>query len=921
MSIQRLVDAGVSSPALVTALYEQYLADPQSVHPTLQREFELMPAGAPAPTQIPAGGGGADGALRVYRLLEAYRTYGHLMAQVNPVATEEPREPRELNLEALGFKQEELGKSFPTCGLLPQTEATLQEIVTALKTTYCGRMGVEYMGMHSHELEEWMQQQLEPVQSKPKLDIEQKKMILTQLNRSELMEVFLHTKYTGQKRFSLEGTETLIPILEAMIESGATFGMEEIVIGMAHRGRLNVLANTLQKSYNSIFAEFEEGFIPNSFEGSGDVKYHKGFTVQRTVATGSKVTVSLPANPSHLEAVDGVVEGQVRARQVLLGDDKTQQRVIPVLIHGDAAVSGQGIVYEVMQMSKLPGYGNGGTLHIVINNQIGFTTLPKDSRSTAYCTDIARAFSSPVFHVNAEDPESCILAAILSVQLRQKFGCDVFIDLQGYRKYGHNEGDEPAFTQPLEYQQIRKKRPIRELYRDELIQQGVMERQMAEGLEAEFKASLQSALDSGSGQGKTAEEHRMHKEERQAATRASLFSPVDTAVPADILRRLTESFCTVPEGFEVNRKLARLLEQRRQMVQQEPDVACIDWGMGEHLAFASLLDEGRHVRLSGQDSRRGTFSHRHAMWVDQKAQKKFFPLSKMPGSKGRFDVFNSPLSEYGVMGFEYGYSLAYPQALVMWEAQFGDFCNGAQIIIDQFISTSEQKWGNPCRLVLLLPHGMEGQGPEHSSARMERFLTLAGDNNMMVVNPSTPAQFFHLLRRQVHAPYQKPLIVFTPKGLLRLPQCQSSMAELSEGRFQTLLDDPEPPKKAKTLVFCSGRVFYDMLAERKQRGIEDMAIVRLEQLYPFDEDAAQSYLKKYAGFKRCIWLQEEPRNMGAWNHVKPFLRLLLPKSVELEYVGRARSASPATGSPAVHKQELQAITEALFGKQKEKAHV
>ena len=849
--------------------------------------------------------------IRVYNLITAYRTYGHLLAETNPISTKKPGEVVELSLLRLGFSAKEEEELFPTCGLLPEKEAKLKDIVAALKDIYCRGIGIEYMGLQNPAVIEWLQQRIEPSRFRPNLAIEQKKAILTHLNRSELFEVFLHTKYTGQKRFSLEGGETLIPILAGAIDTGANLGVEEFFLGLAHRGRLNVLANILNKSYGDIFSEFEDYSDPGSFEGSGDVKYHKGYRSEVETDSGRKVKLCLAANPSHLESVDAVLLGHVRARQVAMND--AFDKAIPILIHGDAAIAGQGVVYETLQLYRLPGYATGGCIHIIINNQIGFTTLPKDARSTRYCTDIAQGFNAPVFHVNGENPEECVHATQLAIELRQRFRCDVFIELNCYRKYGHNEGDEPAFTQPLEYQLIRKKKPIRELYRDDLIQQGVVERKVAEGLEEKFRAGLQEVL---SGKKEELQQREALNEEEdfpQKVTKHTLFDPVDTTCSKKELIEVAEAFCQVPEGFNIHRKLKRVVDGRLKMLQGDPDARVIDWGMGEHLAFGSLLWEGTHIRLSGQDSRRGTFSHRHAMWMDQKQQKKYFPLSHLKKDQGRFDVFNSPLSEYAVLGFEFGYSLGYETALVIWEAQFGDFCNGAQIIIDQYLATAEQKWGTRESLVLFLPHGYEGQGPEHSSARIERFLQLAGDYNMQVVNPTNPAQLFHLLRRQIKRTLRKPLVVFTPKALLRHPICASSFNEIAEGRFQEVIDDEDAGADAKLLLFSCGKIYYDLVAEREERGLKDVAIVRVEQLYPLHKEALAKLIKKYGSAKRCFWVQEEPSNMGGWDFIRPQLQELLPKDLKLEYAGRQRSASPAVGSFSLHKQEHRAVMKVLFG--------
>jgi 2-oxoglutarate dehydrogenase E1 component len=903
--IEKLIRSGYDNLELIEEMYARYQQDPQSVDSSWQEAFSSpMPEGIPPPSAIDQN---APADLRVDRLIRAYRRWGHLKADINPIRTKPIEEPWQLRLQTIGFREEEMDLEFPTNGLIDAPKAPLKELISTLEQVYCHKIGVEYMEIQNLELQHWLQRRIEPNRFKVNHSIERKRSILENLNKSELFEIFLHTKYVGQKRFSLEGGETFIPILAALIETGASLNIEKFVIGMAHRGRLNVLSNILEKSYSLIFSEFEDGYIPISFEGSGDVKYHKGFSSNLEIS-GKKVNVVLSPNPSHLEAVNPVVLGQVRAVQDRSGDSH-REHSLPILVHGDAAIAGQGIVYETMQFYDLEGYSTGGTIHIIINNQIGFTTSPESGRSTHYCSDIAQAFNAPVFHVNAEDPEGCVAATNLAIELRQKFHCDVFIDINCYRKYGHNEGDEPAFTQPHEYALIRSKKPIREMYRDDLIHQGVLERKMAEALEVEFKEALQEALTGLREPEKKAAAEQAKPVAKQAV---DLFEPVETGVAEKMLKKAAKVLCTVPDSITVHQKLEKLIKERAEMAK---GLRPVDWGMGESLAYATLLEEGRTVRLSGQDSCRGTFSHRHAVWKDMKKETSYCPFKQF---KGTFEVYNSPLSEYAVLGFEFGYSIARPDALVIWEAQFGDFCNGAQVIIDQFISTCEMKWGQKNGVAMFLPHGYEGQGPEHSSARMERFLALSGENNMQVVYPTQPLQLFHLLRRQLHKPMEKPLIVFTPKGLLRHPECVNSIEDFTKGAFQEILDDPSPPKKVKKLVFCSGRIFYDLNAERRKREIDDLAIVRIEQLYPLHEKMIESLVNKYKGFKTCFWVQEEPANMGAWDFIRPLLRQLLPKGIALEYIGRSRSASPAAGSFALHQKQHKAIMEALFGKEEQK---
>jgi 2-oxoglutarate dehydrogenase E1 component len=925
MDLHSLVESGFANIELIEEQYEKYLQDPRSVDQTWHQLFEnvndtpakIVVAETPKPMKFPVikeavsdSQEMAPSDIRVYNLIEAYRAYGHLMANINPINTHPVEEPIELKLETHGLQNQDLTKLFPTFGLLSDKTAPLLKIISTLKSIYCNKIGVEYVGLGQPELEQWLQNRIEPTHFKINLTIDQKQMILHQLSKSELLEVFLHTKYVGQKRFSLEGGETLIPMLSAVIETGAQLGLEVFEVGMAHRGRLNVLSNILNKSYSELFTEFDEAYIPDSYEGSGDVKYHKGFSSEFETHGSKIVKIDLIPNPSHLEAVDPVLEGQVKAKQISFSDEN-QERIIPILIHGDAAIAGQGVVYETLQFSKLDGYSTGGTIHFIINNQIGFTTLPQDARSTFYCTDIAKTFGAPVFHVNAEDPEGCVYATNLALELRQKFHCDVFIDLYCYRKYGHNEADEPAFTQPLEYQLIRKKKPVREIYREELIHQGVLEKYMAETMEEEFKKALQQALTSikineKKGNGKS------NLDLSQDVAEEGVFKPFETGVSSKILQEAAARFCAVPPNFNIHPKLAHLMKDRLLMVSDEAPVKKIDWGMGEMLAYASLLWEGTHVRISGQDCCRGTFSHRHAILMDQIEEKEYFPLKHLKEGQGRFDIINSPLSEYGILGFELGYSLGNPEALVIWEAQFGDFANGGQLIIDQFLVSGEQKWAQKSGLVLYLPHGYEGQGPDHSTGRIERFLQLAGHDNIRVVNPSTPAQLFHLLRRQVLNPIRKPLIIFTPKGLLRYPDCTNNIEDFTKGSFQQILDDPSNPSSVKKLIFCSGRIYYDLMAARAKTKSKEMAFIRVEQLYPFDINKTMELLKKYKEFDECIWLQEEPANMGAWDYVRPLLQPLLPSGKELKYVGRSRSATTAVGSHALHKREHNEIMNAVI---------
>ncbi len=868
-------------------LFSQYLKNPSTVDPSWRHFFEGMAFGA----MFSSSQGAGSPELKIHLLIEAYRQYGHLMARINPLATNQPTRPKELRLDSWGLSDQELDALFPSFGFTPEPEAPLQRIVEALERTYCGTVGVELAGEFDHpKLKTWLQEQIEP-NFPLHLDNEERLDILHDLNRAELFETFLHMKFVGQKRFSLEGAETFIPMMRALIERGAALGVEEVAIGMAHRGRLNVLVNILHRSYASLFREFEDHYTSEEFEGTGDVKYHKGFSGRVSTRTGKEVLVTLAANSSSLESVDPIVEGFVRGKQEV---KKETACVLPLLVHGDAAIAGQGVVYETLQLCKLRGYSTGGTIHIIINNQIGFTTLPKDGRSTHYCTEIGRAFGAPIFHVNAEDPEGCVRVSKLAIEMRKRFGCDVFIDLNCYRKYGHNESDEPAFTQPIEYTAIRKRRPIREIYTEKLIESQVLSSEQAASLAKEFSDTLHKAL-----------ETKAHPPKAKLEEKLSP-PPVQTGVPSEVLQSLAASFCRLPEGLEPHPKVKKLLQERLIMVQKGE---AIDWGMGEHLALATLLHDGIHVRISGQDSRRGTFSHRHAIVVHQTKQESYFPLSHLEGKQALFDIFNSPLSEYGVLGFEFGYSCSHPHSLTIWEAQFGDFANGAQVVIDQYIAASEQKWNLSSNITLLLPHGYEGQGPEHSSARIERFLQLAGEDNLRIANCSTPAQLFHLLRRQALSPQKKPLILFTPKALLRHSQCVSPLSAFVEGSFQEILEEPHIDQ-AKRLLFCSGKIYYDLLTERDKQKRDDVSLIRIEQLYPLPKESLRAILKKTNG--DVHWIQEEPSNMGAWEFIRPLFQEILGEKRNLMYIGRERSASPAVGTFAQHAEQLKRILAEAF---------
>ena len=791
----------------------------------------------------------------------------------------------------------DLKKNFPTFGILPEKEASLEKIIHRLEQIYCGTIGFEYMSC-PYELQHFIRERIEV--ERPSFSIGQKQTIFQHLNRAELFELFLHKRYVGQKRFSLEGSETLIPIMNELIDSGGEEGVREIIIGMAHRGRLNVLTNVLGKSYQMVFSEFEDFFDPKWIGGDGDVKYHKGFSSMVSARGGHSVRLSVTANPSHLESVCPVVVGRTFAKQIERGDEQKIE-ILPLLVHGDASLPGQGIVYETLQFSGLKGYGTGGTIHICIENQIGFTTLASEYRTMRYSTDVAHAFGIPVFHVNGDDPEACIFVANLALVIRQRFHVDVFINMFCYRKYGHNEGDEPFFTQPKQYQLIRKKKSVRELYRDYLVEQGSLENEMVSQLEETFQKELTLEMDEMSQKKEKPLESAFEdrwKPFRQA-DKASVFDRIETAISGQELKKIAQKFSTIPDGFAIHPKLKKLVEERLKRVDGK-----IDWALAEHFAFASLLLEGTPVRLSGQDSQRGTFTQRHAVWVDQESGVSYYPLSQLKKGQGRFDVYNSPLSEFGVLGFEFGYSLSAPYSLVLWEAQFGDFANGAQVIIDQYLTVSEQKWRRFSGLVLLLPHGHEGQGAEHSSARLERYLQLCGNGNMQVVYPTTPAQYFHLLRRQIKREIRIPLIVMTPKGLLRHPECTSILADFESGTFEEVLDTGTGEEKR--LILCSGRIYYDLLAKSQK----ETALVRIEQLYPLAKEQLKALLKKYQQVKEIIWVQEEPQNMGAWNYIYPVLKKMGVRHVR--FVGRKRAAATATASHVMHEKEQKEVIEQAY---------
>ena len=829
---------------------------------------------------------------RVLQLINAYRVRGHLVADLDPLdAARVPH--KDLDPATYGLTIWDLDREFITNGLAGTDRLTLREILEILRDTYCSTIGVEYMFIADRERKAWLQVRMESCRNRTPLDTTARRRILEKLVEAESFERFLHAKYVGHKRFSLEGCEATIPLLDRVLSDAARSGVREVVMGMAHRGRLNVLANTVGKPLAQIFSEFEGNQDPNDVQGSGDVKYHLGATGVHEADTGETLGLTLAPNPSHLEWVDPVVEGMVRAKQDASGDDQRAQ-VMPVLLHGDAAFAGQGIVAETLNLAGLEGYTTGGTVHVVINNQIGFTTAPTEARSSTYATDVAKMVQAPILHVNGDDPEAVWHVAALAFEYRQRYKRDVVIDLVGYRRWGHNETDEPSYTQPLMYAKIKGHTSVAQLYGDQLVRTGVITREELDRLWNEKKAQMQREGETGS--------------LAQIARRAPVVpSPVDASAMWGRLRTTLKALSTLPEGLEIHPKLMPFLKKRADLIEGKGEV---DWATGESLAWGTLLLEGVPVRVSGQDSGRGTFSQRHAGLYDVHSGKEYVPLQSLAPAGVRFEVLDSLLSEAAVMGFEFGYAVAEHRALVMWEAQFGDFFNGAQVIVDQFLAGSEEKWGQPTGLVLLLPHGHEGQGPEHSSARIERFLTLCAEDNMRVCYPSTPASYFHLLRRQGRDPVEKPLVVFTPKSLLRHPRCVSSLPELAEGKFEPVLDDAAAsPSRVRRIVMVSGKLYYDLLKGREDQKKDEVALVRVEEIYPFPAADLRRVFARYSDSAELVWAQEEPRNMGAWRFVREqFLDGgLRDVGRVLRYVGREESASPAPGSHKRHVAEQEAI--------------
>ena len=846
-----------------------------------------------------------DKSVAVHQLINMYRVRGHLIANLDPLGRHEPQTHPELDINHYGLSIWDLDREFPIgslgAGSIEQKSLALREVLRILRDAYARTVGVEFMHIQEPEQKEWIQEHVE--RPADPVDGATQRQILERLNAAEAFETFLHTKYLGQKRFSLEGAESLIPMLDALLSAAADAGMAEVVCGTAHRGRLNVLANTIGKSYEQIFREFEGGLDPASVQGSGDVKYHVGAVGTHTAPSGKKVVITLASNPSHLEAVDPVVEGMARAKGDRRGDVTERGTVLSLLVHGDAAFAGQGVVAETLNLSEVPGYEVGGTVHVVVNNQLGFTTAPELGRSSVYATDVAKMVQAPIFHVNGDDPEACVRVVELAFAFRQAFRKDVVVDMVCYRRYGHNEGDEPAFTQPRMYELIRSHRSIRKLYTETLVNRGDLSIAEAEATLDDFRARMDRAFEETHSSGPP-------KPRVNAILDDAVEPALDTSVKEAALRQVVDALVTWPDGFTVHPKLAKILSARR----TEFDADRIDWSLGEALAFGSLVQQGVPVRLAGQDTRRGTFSQRHGVLVDANTEVEYCPLAHVSAGQAPFMLYDSVLSEYAALGFEYGYSVADPQAFVAWEAQFGDFMNGAQIIIDQFIVAAEDKWGQSSSLALLLPHGFEGQGPEHSSARIERFLALCAESNLRVVYPTTAAQYFHVLRRQVLAHERKPLICFTPKRYLRMPHSRSTVRELTDGAFHEMLDDRNPDLDAaavRRVLLCTGKIGHELMDRRDELGVP-VAVVRIEQLSPWPEHQILAMLDRYAGARQVWWVQEEPENMGAWNFAHNRLHRVLRDRAELRHIARPPSPSPASGSATVHDLEQEQIVAEAF---------
>ncbi len=891
--------------SVIDGLYEQYKQDPASVDESWRKFFEGFEF---CQTNFRAEQGQAyvvPNEFKVINLINGYRARGHLFTRTNPVRTRRKYSPT-LDIENFGLVQDDLQKTFQAGKELGKGNAKLADIVGHLQKTYCQSIGVEYHYIRRPEVVDWFREKMEPGCNTPRFSLDEKALILRKLADGVLFEKFIHKKFPGQKSFSLEGVESLIPALEAVIQKGADLGIDEFVMGMAHRGRLNVLGNIMHKPFTQIFSEFEgKEYIDDDL--LGDVKYHLGYSNDIVSHNGRKVHLTLAPNPSHLETVDPVVEGISRSKIDHAHGGKND-KVAAILIHGDASISGQGIIYELIQMADLEGYKTGGTIHLVVNNQIGFTTNYLDGRSSVYCTDVAKTIQSPIFHVNADDVEAVVYTVQLAMEFRAKFHKDIFIDLLGYRKYGHNESDEPRFTQPILYKIIEQHPDPLEIYLKKLEDEKTLASFDIQQIKGEIHAILEQGFESAKSiiKGDITPFLGDKWVGLRKATPADFEKSPDTAITEATLLEIGNKLTALPDGKTFFRKIIKMQDDRKAMLLADK----LDWAMGELIAYGSLLKEGHPVRLSGQDCQRGTFSHRHAVLTVEDSEEKFIPLEHISPGQGKCSIYNSLLSEYGVLGFEYGYAFATPEGLTLWEAQFGDFNNGAQIVIDQYISSAEDKWKVMNGVVLLLPHGYEGQGPEHSSARIERFLSLCGHQNMQIVNCTTPANFFHVLRRQLYWPFRKPLVIFTPKSLLRHPRCVSSVNEFTSGGFREVIDDiTADPEKIRRVVFCSGKVYYDILEEKEKLQKDDVAIIRLEQLYPLPLKQLNAVIAKYPQTLHWEWVQEEPVNMGAWKHIS-----INFNTVPLHHVARPASGSPATGSSRLHKIQQKLIVEKALGK-------
>ncbi|PKG50030.1 2-oxoglutarate dehydrogenase E1 component [Olleya sp. 1-3] len=897
-------------------LYEQYLQNPDSVEPSWRAFFQGYDFGSEnygldgeqaeaVSTLVPEH---VQKEFQVVKLIDGYRNRGHLFTKTNPVRDRRKYEPT-LALENFGLSDADLDTNFNAGDILGIGAQTLREILKHLNSIYCDAIGVEYMYIRKPDEIKWIQSKLNINDNQPNFSGTQKKHILKKLNEAVSFESFLHTKYVGQKRFSLEGGESLIPGLDAVIEKAAELGVQEFVMGMAHRGRLSTLTNIFGKSAKDIFSEFDgKDYEQEVFDG--DVKYHLGWTSNRKTDSGKQINLSIAPNPSHLETVGAVVEGIVRAKQDEFYSDNFS-KVLPIVVHGDAAIAGQGLVYEVVQMAQLDGYKTNGTIHVVVNNQVGFTTNYLDARSSTYCTDIAKVTLSPVLHVNADDAEAVVHAMLFALDFRMNFKRDVFIDLLGYRKYGHNEGDEPRFTQPKLYKAISKHANPRDIYAAKLIEQGIIDKGHVKQLESDYKASLEEKLEDSRKEDKTVITPFMEEQWKDftQVDETVMMKPIDTTTSADRLAAITKVISNLPKDKKFIRKIERLINERQKMFDENR----LDWAMAEHLAYGSLLEEGYNVRMSGQDVERGTFSHRHAVVKVEDSEEEILLLNNISDKQGQFHIYNSLLSEYGVVGFDYGYAMASPNTLTIWEAQFGDFSNGAQIMLDQYISAGEDKWKTQNGLVMLLPHGYEGQGAEHSSARMERYLQLCAKDNMFVADCTTPANFFHLLRRQMKFNFRKPLIVFTPKSLLRHPKCVSTVDEFANGSFQTLIDDTTvDADKVKTLVFLTGKFYYDLDQEREDLNRDDVALVRIEQIFPLPTEAIKNVLSKFKNADDVVWAQEEPRNMGAYSH----MLMNLDEARNFRLASRRPYGAPAAGSSVRSKKRHKEVIDYVFDKSK-----